>query len=168
MHRDRIYTVKIRPCRQEFPLLVVDLDAVVFPVRHIKSSLRVECQCVRSMEFIRTSTAFAPSEEKFSLAIVFYNPGIAITVGHKNLSSWCHKHSRRLVKMTRIIAMVVSSTKSHQQLALAAELHNNMSANVRNPHIVPGIHMKAMNPRTAFHGLWHRTREIVIDGGNNL
>src|SRR5258706_11445499 len=85
---DRPGSANARPHRAQREIIVKNLNAAVPPIAYINVALGVSRNRVRSAELTGLLALHAAADglDEPAFLVILHNPGVAITVGHKNIS----------------------------------------------------------------------------------
>ena len=133
-----------RPRLQQFAFAVKDLDAVVFPIAHEDSPLRVHDDRVRQVEFSGSLARRAPRLDEPAFRRKLHHASIAIAVRHVELPIGTERDIGRLVELV-IFHPRRSRTQCQQQLAGRIELKDPVPSDVGRPDVVISIDSQAMS-----------------------
>src|ERR1700676_3430518 len=79
----------------EIPVVIKNLDSLVFPVADVNRTIGIHRDRVHSMELARLRSPGPPRLEEFTIFIELRHPGVVIPIGDKNISGSIPGHIRR-------------------------------------------------------------------------
>ena len=105
------WATELFPFRQEFSILIENLDAVVRPVCNEQAARRVHGESMGYIEFALSRTMVAPGFDEFSVLRIFDDTivgfryrKIAVAVSHKDVAVRGNENVGRAVKLIRSVA----------------------------------------------------------------
>src|SRR5262249_26645974 len=150
--KDPAGPAELLPLREEFSILVENLDTVVGAIAYEDPSFRIHGDSVWSIKLAGAGSFLSPGLDEGSIFGEPHDAGVAVaavSVGDKDIAIGSHKHVGRLVE--GVVALTGNSglTQGQQNPAFRAELEQLMplavsALGICDPHVAFAVYEDAV------------------------
>src|ERR1700730_17376103 len=94
------------PFPQVIPVLIENLDSLVFPVGNVQKSFGVHRKSVRDLKLARSRTGATPSFHPIAILVELHDPLASISIGDKKISVSTERHIGRSIEGFHLVGRI--------------------------------------------------------------